>query len=249
MNGYQNFAGFYDALMQEADNEGRAYVYHELIQKHSLIKAKTLLDLASGTGNLTFIFSRLGYDITAVDVSEEMLLRAFEKKMTLGDQNVLLLCQDMTELDLNDTVDAAVCSLDGINHLTDYGDVEKTFERVSLFLNKGGVFVFDANTPYKHKEVLADNCYRFDLEEFYCVWQNNLYAEMIVGMELDFFQKRSDGSYNRFSDYFEERAYETKQFVSAAEKAGLEFVAAIDEKTEKEPTKRTERIYYVFRKR
>ncbi len=249
MNGYQSFAGFYDALMQEADSEGRALFYDRLIKEHSLIEARTLLDLASGTGNLTFIFARLGYDITAVDISEEMLLRAFEKKLALGDQNVLLLCQDMTELDLNDTVDAAVCSLDGINHLTDYCDILKVFERVSLFLNKGGVFVFDANTPYKHKHVLANNCYRFDLDELYCVWQNNLYADNIVGMELDFFQKRPDGSYNRFSDYFEERAYTGEELVSAAEKAGLELVSQIDEKTEKEPTGKTERIYYIFRKR
>jgi SAM-dependent methyltransferase len=99
MNGYQSFAGFYDALMQEADSEGRALFYDRLIKEHSLIEARTLLDLASGTGNLTFIFARLGYDITAVDISEEMLLRAFEKKLALDDRNVLLLCQDMTELE------------------------------------------------------------------------------------------------------------------------------------------------------
>jgi SAM-dependent methyltransferase len=249
MEGYQSFARFYDALMQDADNDGRALFYDGLIKKYSERETKTLLDLASGTGNLTFVFSRLGYDITAVDLSEAMLLRAFEKKLMFGDENVLLLCQDMTELDLNDTVDAAVCSLDGINHLTEYGDVLKTFERVSLFLNKGGVFVFDANTPYKHKKVLADNCFRFDLEELYCVWQNNLYADLVVGMELDFFLRRPDGGYERFSDFFEEKAYTTEELVSAGEKAGLEFIAAIDEKTEKEPTEKSERVYYIFRKR
>lgn len=249
MNGYTSFADFYDLLMTDADYEGRAQVYDEAIKRHSLIEAKTLLDVACGTGNLTFVFDRMGYDITAVDLSEEMLMKAFEKKLRLGAENVLLLCQDMTELDLNDTVDAAVCSLDGINHLTDPEDVKAAFRRISLFLNKGGVFVFDANTVYKHKNILANNCFRYDLEDIFCSWQNNLYADNIVGMEIDVFKRCADGRFERFSDYFEERAYENEFFIEAAEDAGLEFLECFDEKTGNSPTAKTERAYYVFRKK
>ncbi len=249
MSGYQSFASFYDALMLDVDYEGRADVFDRAIKRNSGREVKTLLDVASGTGNLTFSMHKRGYDITAVDISEDMLSVAFEKAMEKGIGDILFLCQDMTEIDLNDTVDAAVCALDGINHLTCEDDVRAAFKRISLFLNKGGVFVFDANTVYKHQKILANNCFRYDLEEIFCVWQNSLYADNIVGMEIEVFQKVRSGDYRRYSDYLEERAYEKEFFLFAAEEAGLEFLECFDEKTEKEPTDKSERVYYVFRKK
>lgn len=249
MSGYQSFASFYDALMMDADYEGRADIFDRAIKRNSKIEAKTLLDVASGTGNVTFSMHNKGYDITAVDLSEDMLSVAFGKAMEKEITDILFLCQDMTMLDLNDTVDAAICALDGINHLCEDKDVRAAFQRIALFLNKGGVFVFDANTVYKHQCVLANNCFRYDLEEIFCIWQNSLYADNIVGMEIDIFQKLHGGDYRRYSDYLEERAYEKEFFISVGEEAGLEFIECFDEKTEKEPTDKSERVYYVFRKK
>ena len=249
MSGYQSFASFYDALMTDVDYEERAEVFAGAIKRNSAREVKTLLDVASGTGNLTFSMHKRGYDITAVDLSEEMLSVAFGKAMEKGIGDILFLCQDMTEIDLNDTVDCAVCALDGVNHLTEEEKVRAAFKRIALFLNRGGVFVFDANTVHKHQNVLGNNCFRYDLEEIFCVWQNNLYADNVVGMEIEVFAKTRSGDYRRFSDYFEERAYEKEFFLSAAEEAGLEFCECFDEKTEREPNEKSERVYYVFRKK
>ncbi len=248
MSGYGAFSEVYDLLMGNVDYKGRAEVFDALIKKYSLIEPKTLLDIACGTGNLTFLFYEKGYDITAVDISEEMLMQAFEKRMRLGADSVLLLCQDMTELDLNDTVDAAVCSMDGINHLTDTEDLSKAFQRISLFLNKGGVFVFDANTVYKHREILGNNCFQIDEGDVFCSWQNNLYADNVVGISLNIFKKDFSGKYQRDAEYFEERAYTKEEFIALAENAGLQFIAELDENSLEEPKIVSQRLYYVFRK-
>lgn len=85
------------------------------------------------------------------------------------------------------TIDAAVCALDSINHVTDEKTVQKIFDRVSLFLNPGAVFVFDVNSVYKHREVLGNNVFVFDRDEVYCVWQNSYQEENFqVQMDLDF---------------------------------------------------------------
>ena len=68
-------------------------------------------------------------------------------------------------------------------------------------------------------------------------------------MEIDVFKRCADGRFERFSDYFEERAYESGFFIEAAEDAGLEFLECFDEKTGNSPTAKTERAYYVFRKK
>lgn len=248
MSGYGAFSEVYDLLMGNVDYKERAESFDTLIKKYSLIEPKTLLDIGCGTGNLTFLFYEKGYDITAVDISEDMLMQAFEKKMNMGANSVLLLCQDMTELDLNDTVDAAISSMDSINHLTDEEDVKKAFERIALFLNKGGVFIFDANTVYKHREVLGNNCFQIDAEDVFCSWQNNLYADNLVGISLNIFKKDFSGKYQRDSEYFEEKAYTKEQFIAFGKEAGLEFVAEKDENTLSEPKALAERLYYVFRK-
>lgn len=248
MSGYGAFSESYDILMGNVDYKGRAQAFDSLIKKHSLIEAKTLLDIACGTGNLTYLFYKMGYDITAVDISEEMLMKAFEKRMELSADSVLLLCQDMTELDLNDTVDAAVCSMDGINHLTSLEDLSAAFERISLFLNKGGVFVFDANTIYKHREVLGNNAFTIDADNVFCSWQNTLYADDVVGISLNIFKRDYSGRYIRDTEYFEERAYTRETFVAIGEKAGLEFIAELDENTLEAPKIVSQRLYYVFRK-
>lgn len=64
----------------------------------------------------------------------------------------------------------------------------QAFQRVALFLDPNGYFVFDVNTPYKHRHVLENNTFLYDTENVYCVWQNTLDEETgIVEINLDFF--------------------------------------------------------------
>lgn len=62
-------------------------------------------------------------------------------------------------------------TLDSLNHITDPREVKKALSRVSLFLEPGGIFLFDVNTPYKHEKVLGDHSFVYDLGDLYCVWQ------------------------------------------------------------------------------
>ena len=109
---------------------------------------------------------------------------------------MLFLCQPMEALDLYGTVNAAVCTLDSLNHITDPDTLREVLRRVSLFLEPGGLFVFDVNTPYKHREVLGNHTFVYDLEGLYCVWQNAYCAkDTSVEILLDFFEEKADGSY------------------------------------------------------
>jgi ubiquinone/menaquinone biosynthesis C-methylase UbiE len=83
---------------------------------------------------------------------------AREKSAEQGN-DVLYLCQDAAKLDLYGTVDGAICCLDSLNHITDYDKFCEAVSRVSLFLEKDRLFIFDVNTVYKHKEVLGNNTF------------------------------------------------------------------------------------------
>ena len=80
----------------------------------------------------------------------------------------------------------------------------------SLFMEDEGVFIFDVNTPYKHKNILGNNTFIYDTDEVYCVWQNSTDESMLTEISLDIFEKDEDDedTYYRYSEEFSERAYE-----------------------------------------
>ena len=247
MPGYDRFAFVYDALTENVGYAQRAdYLF--MLLKSAGVQSGLLLDLACGTGSLSVELCKKGYDVIGVDGSFEMLNAAREKCAPYGER-ILLLCQDMTQLDLFGTIDCAVCSLDSINHLTDEKDVREAFRLVSLFMNQGGVFVFDVNTPYKHKYVLGDNCFVYEEDGIFCTWQNFFYEDdCSVEIFLDFFTEQEDGSYLREQESFCERAYDDKQLTTMLEDAGFSVLSRYGEMTTDAPKKDEQRVYYVCRK-
>lgn len=241
-----SFADFYDALTENVEYPRRAVYFDGILKKYGNGQP-LLLDLACGTGSLSVEMAKLGYDVIGVDGSYDMLAFAREKAAEEG-LDVLFLCQMMQNLDLFGTIDGAVCCLDSLNHVTKSADVRKIFQKVSLFLNDGGVFVFDANTIWKHREVLGNQTFVYDTENVFCVWQNEYEdSDHTVRIHLDFFEREEDCYYRREED-FSERAYSREELCSWLKEAGLEVVGVFDELSEEPPKENSERLIYVARK-
>lgn len=246
---YSAFAEFYDELTGNISYKERA-AYFDSIIKEFKTEGPILLDLACGTGSLSVELSRLGYDVIGVDYSADMLSVALDKKYDSG-EDILFLCQDMTALDLYGTVDSTVCALDSINHVTDPEKVRKIFEGVSLFTVPGGLFIFDVNSPYKHRQVLGNNTFVYDCDSVYCVWQNDYEEEKgIVNISLDFFayDEESD-SYTRSSEQFSERSYEPAWLEQLLDESGFELLTVYADDSKEAPKEDSQRLIYVARKR
>ena len=247
MSGYSDFAAVYDSLMLNADYEKRVKYIEKLFKKYG--KMPTLmLDLACGTGEFSVAFARKGVEVIGVDISEDMLSIAREKAYDEG-LDILYLCQAAGDLDLYGTVDGAICCLDSLNHITKKSELEKAIQRVSLFLEPECLFVFDVNTPYKHKNVLANNTFVLENEEVYCVWQNE-YNEKTVSTDitLDIFVE-GEGVYERFTESFSERAYEITDLEELLKNSGFEVLGVFDDLTENPLTEKSERAIFVAKKK
>lgn len=246
MSSYSVFARYYDSLTLNVNYPARADYLCNLFSRFNHDTGITL-DLACGTGSLTVELAKRGFDIYGIDGSMSMLSVA-QQKAADNDLNILFLCQQMQHIDLYGTVDTVICALDSMNHLTSENDVLSAFQRVSLFLNEGGYFVFDVNTTYKHKCILANNTFVYDTDDVYCVWQNNYEPKMNrVGISLDFFA--CDGEvYRRNSEHFFERAYTTDQLVAMLNKSGMELVHLYDDMSFSEPNDKSERLVFVTKK-
>lgn len=247
MSGYTAFAQYYDALTGNVNYRDRASYFAALAQKHSGKKpGGLLLDLACGTGSLAVELAGLGYEVIGADASPDMLAVAAGK----AQGRILLLCQPMTALDLYGTVDYTVCALDSLNHLPDEEALGNTFAGVSLFTNPGGLFLFDVNTAYKHREVLADNAYVYEPEGLFCCWRNAYRpADGGVDIALDFFESLPGGGWRRSGERFSEQLFSQQQIERQLCENGMELLAVYAEDSFDAPGERTQRLVYVAGKR
>lgn len=246
MSSYEAFATVYDELTDDISYPNRAAYFDKLVELHGG-KRGILLDLACGTGSLSEEFARLGYDVIGVDSSEEMLAAAMNKRVESG-FDITYLHQRMQDLDLYGTIDVAVCALDSLNHLTSAKELQRAVDRVSLFLDPQGLFLFDVNTPYKHREVLANNIFVYDYDDVYLVWKNTLLEDDIVSFELDIFEQDGE-AYFRTTERFCERAYSKDQLQEVLDRAGLEVVGLYHEDSLEPPLSHSERVVYVTKKK
>ena len=244
MSGYRIFSQFYDNLTFNVDYEKRAEYLQSILSLWGH-EPGLALDLACGTGSLTVALKQRGWDIFGVDGSQDMLTvamdKAYEKEL-----NMLFLCQRMEKLDLYGTIDTCVCTLDSLNHITDQAKLQTALDRVALFMNPEGLFVFDVNTVYKHQRILADNTFVYDTDEVYCVWQNSLEENNIVRIELDLFEKEGE-VYLRRSECFRERAYEIGELKRMLTQAGFETLAVYRDMTTEPLRDDSDRAVFVAR--
>lgn len=247
MSGYSAFARYYDELTANIDYRARAGYFHEIIKKFKRTEGNILLDLACGTGSLSEQLAGLGYDVVGVDNSDEMLSTAISKKFESG-LPVQYLCQDMRRIDMFGTIDVTVCALDSINHLAGLDDVARTFAGVSFFSELGGLFIFDVNTAYKHRNILANNTFTYETDDVYCIWENTLDAGTdAVRISLEFFERTDSGLYSRSSESFSEIAYSEADIERLLAENGFELLAKYGDDTFSEPVPTSQRIVYAAR--
>lgn len=265
MEAYTDFAMVYDTFMDETPYEQWCEFLMELFRKYGAQKddtrqensavmdnlrqeRNTVLDLGCGTGTLTELLARRGYDMIGIDLSEEMLRIAVDKRERSG-LDILYLCQDMRELELYGTVGAVVSVCDSVNYLLEEDDVVQTFRLVNNYLYPEGLFIFDFNTIYKYAEIIGDATIAEDREECSFIWENTYYEEERINQyDLSIFVREEGDRYRKFQETHLQRGYSLKEIRGMVEAAGLLFVDAIDADTHGEPGQESERIYIVARK-
>ncbi|MEG1549527.1 MAG: class I SAM-dependent methyltransferase [Ruthenibacterium sp.] len=220
---YEEFAEVYDLFNEDADYDALfAYLQARLLENG--VQDGIVADLGCGTGELTLRLAQAGYDMIGVDLSADMLSVLREKAAEAELQDVLLLQQDLTQLDLYGTIRAVVSTFDTFNHLAPE-QLETAICRASLFLEMGGVFLFDMNTPYKHEIILADNTFELEADDALCIWKNHYDAQnKRTQIEIDLNYADGEAYVEKFCEY----SYSRVQIEAMCAKAGLRILSVCD---------------------
>lgn len=247
MDAYSGFASVYDLFMDDVPYDEWCEYVAALLSEYKITNG-IVLDLGCGTGKFTELMACKGFDMIGVDAAEEMLAIARERQADSG-QDILYLLQDMREFELYGTVAAVVSICDSMNYITGEEDLLQVFKLVNNYLDPGGLFVFDLNTEYKYREVLADNVFAENRDEGSFIWEN-FYDEQDRINEYDltlFIKEEIHEIYHKYEETHYQRAYSLDEIKNLLQEANLEFVAAYDAFTRNPVREDSERIYIIAR--
>lgn len=248
MEAYSSFARVYDTFMDNIPYEEWAEYLIDLLKEHH-VEEGLIVDLGCGTGSMTELLAKAGYDMIGIDNAEEMLEIAMEKRAQSG-YDILYLLQDMREFELYGTVKAIVSICDSVNYITEEEDLIEVFRLVNNYLDPKGVFVFDFNTVYKYSEILGDKTIAEDREDCSFIWDNYYYEEeQINEYELSLFIRDEGDLYRKYQETHYQKAYDLSTMRRLIEQSGLEYITAYDAFTKEAPNGQSERIYVIARER
>ena len=218
MDAYKNLAESYDRLTNDVDYAATVDFYEAILRREG-VKPRTCVDLACGTGSVTEILARRGYQVTGVDMSEDMLTVAYSKVMDL-EQPPMFSCQRLERLRLPRAVDLAVCALDSLDYITDPADCAEAIRRAYKVLNPGGIFIFDVNTPEKLR-AMDGQVFLDEDDDVYCVWRGEFDEETnICSYGMDLFQRQGAVWHRSFEEH-REYAYSQSQLTAFLKAAGF----------------------------
>ena len=241
MGAYEALAASYDRLTNDVDYEATVDFYYEILKQEGL-KPRTAVDLACGTGSVTAILARKGLQVIGVDMSEEMLTVASQKA-----EDAWFICQSLQQLRLPKAVDMAVCALDSLDYITNPNDCKEAIRRTYKYLNPGGIFIFDVNTPEKLR-AMDGQVFLDEDDDVYCVWRGEFDEETnICSYGMDLFRRQGNVWHRSFEEH-REFAYSAQQLVQYLRDAGFTAIAVYGDRKFTGPETGEQRIYLKARK-
>ncbi len=138
MKNFNAYSRYYDLLYKDKEYQQESqYVANQL--KTHFPKAKTILELGSGSGSHANYLCKDGFSVFGIERSSEMVEEAKKKKI----ENFEVSLGDICDYNLNKKFDAAISLFHVISYLSDNKSLISCFKATNQHLVDGGVFLFD----------------------------------------------------------------------------------------------------------
>jgi ubiquinone/menaquinone biosynthesis C-methylase UbiE len=239
---FKEIANHYDDLMAGVPY-GLWVQYLKGLLDRMHFKPKTVLDVACGTGNVSEVLSRQGYEVVGIDIAPDMIEVAKSKK-----SRVEYYAQDMAELDLDGRkFDLAISLFDSLNYVTDVAQLAEGIRRVGEHIVDGGVFIFDVNTEYALAHHFFDQA-NISVDRYpKYIWNSSYdHATRICTVNMTF-EVLEDCCKRQFKEVHIQRGHSIEELSMMLIDAGFEIVDIFHAYKFRKPTRRSDRIFFVAR--
>jgi len=248
---YTHLAPVYDEVMKDVDYEEWADFIDTIVAEH-FEDAQTMLELGCGTGTLSLLLDEFDlYDITATDISNEMLDVARFKGEFQG-SNVTFDQVDFTDIKLKDTFDVVLLVFDGINYMTETSGIIRVLEQVKNVMYEESIFILDFATTtnsQKHADLMNDEGITADHWRFVRV-SRFLPADKLHYNDFTLEKLSDDNAHvlQRYREVHVQRVYTFAEMKELVTQAGLRILAAYSGFELEEATDSSDRITLILRK-
>ena len=160
---FENYSAYYDLLYADKDYAAEVQYIHALIQRE-MPGAKSILNLGCGTGKHDVLLAELGYEITAIDLSETMIEIALASYPDLS--AVHFQVGDVRTFRSEKRFDVVVSLFHVMSYQAENSDLEAAFKTAAFHMKKNGVFLFDCwhgpgvisdKPSYREKVMINEN--------------------------------------------------------------------------------------------
>jgi SAM-dependent methyltransferase len=213
---YELMAIVYDDLTDDIDyDEWYDHVKHQLDELK--LNAYKVLEIGSGTGNMTRRLVDDGLHVTVVEPSEAML-SVLQEKMVDVMGKMQFFNGPIQSFITKQRFDVCMAFLDVVNYIAP-DQLEFFFSRIHQQLNKDGVFILDWSTPFKLKEVLGQHTFSENHDDFAYIWEND-YVEDDKILYFDFvmFTELENGTFERHIESHQQFAHDLDTIIMYASK-------------------------------
>lgn len=240
---YETFAFVYDEVMDDS-------LYQQWLDfslRHLPKATNQVLELACGTGALAVEFAKKGFDVTGLDLSEEMLTLASDRAIQ-EDVSINWVAGDMLDLTDIGKYQAVTCFSDSLCYMQNATQVQQVFKGVYQLLEESGTFIFDVHSIYQIDEVFPDYSFHDQTEDFAFLW-DSYSGDSSHSIEhfLTFFVKKEGEMFERFDELHKERTYSLEMYQKMLTEVGFK-VEVFADFTDDEPMETSKRWFFVCQK-
>ncbi len=247
---YHKLAPVYDHIMKDVDYEDWTDYIDAIIQYHHPF-GNRVLELACGTGTMALALeNRDDYDITASDISSEMI-RMARRKAKQRKSSITWVVQDMCRLNVGKTFDIIYMVFDSLNYLHAKEQLLSVFMGVTEHLADDGIFVFDFTTPnYSPKIAPLLDGEQHTHRSYFCTrsstydHENGIHTNHFVVEKKDPVTGRS---IDRFEEIHKQKIWRFREIKTMIMQSKLRIIAAYEDFDFSEASEKSDRITMVLR--
>jgi len=215
---FDKIAKYYDLIMSPFDYRELVDCLDDLIVSCGGNRTD-ILDTGCGTSEELVFFTQLGYKVSGIDLSPEMI-KISKKKLPAGNFKT----GNMKDFRSDKKYDNIISVFDTVNYLTKPRELSSFFKSSNRALNSGGLLLFDFNSIYglinEWEGVKIE-----ETEDFFISYDSEFDLDsLILECRMKFFIRETDGRFVTFEETHHERGYSPTEIRELLKQNGFKLV-------------------------